>query len=222
MALAISDHPHGVLRVASTVAFGKSQLNSVLAGFLERYPEIRVSLSLTDHPIDLAADGIDVAIHFTEQLDRSSVIVRKLTRNRRVICAAPDYLASHGVPQTPKDLMRLNCLTLSTVTAWNDWDLEAAAGEALAPLEGNFEADSADAVYHAALAGLGVARLSTYLVGDDLRAGRLVRVLPDYAHDGSDIVAIYPERRNLPSKVRVFVDHLVARFSPPPPWETAA
>lgn len=217
----MSDRPQGVLRVVSTVAFAKAQLMAVLPEFFERYPDVRLALELTDRPIDLAAEGIDVAIRFTEQIDDPSVIARRFAGNRRVICAAPAYVARFGAPETPGDLARHNCLRLSTVSRWNDWHLDdPETGERIGP-SGHLEANSADGVYHAVLAGIGIARLSTYLVEDDLRAGRLVRVLPDYVDEGSAIFAIYPEKRNRAPKVRAFIDHLAGHFGPVPPWERA-
>jgi len=210
----------GTLHVVATVAFGKSQLLPVLPGFLERYPDLHLNVELTDRQVDLAADDVDVAVRFSEQIDDPDAIVRKLAPNRRVIVAAPSYVERFGTPETPQDLARHNCLSLSTVAAWNDWAF-GDAGEDTLHVTGNFEANSADAVYHAALAGLGVARLSTYLVNDDLRAGRLVRLLPDYVQDDANIVAVFGNRRNLAPKIRAFVDHLVEHFAGTPPWERA-
>jgi len=217
-AASISGRPQGVLRVVSTVAFAKSQILPVLPGFLAEHPAVTVSLELTDRMVDLAAESVDVAIRFTEQVDDISVIARKLAANRRVICAAPGYVERFGAPRAPRDLALHNCLRLSTVSRWNDWDLPGGEGGPV-PVAGNFEANSADAVYHATLAGLGIARLSTYLVADDLRQGRLVRLLPGYADEGSDILAVYSDKRNLSRKVRAFIDFLAGQFGPVPPWE---
>lgn len=217
-AASISGRPQGVLRVVSTVAFAKSQILPVLPGFLAEHPAVTVSLELTDRMVDLAAESVDVAIRFTEQVDDISVIARKLAANRRVICAAPGYVERFGAPRAPRDLALHNCLRLSTVSRWNDWDLPGGEGGPV-PVAGNFEANSADAVYHATLAGLGIARLSTYLVADDLRQGRLVRLLPGYADEGSDILAVYSDKRNLSPKVRAFIDFLAGQFGPVPPWE---
>ncbi|WP_112321087.1 LysR family transcriptional regulator [Oceanibium sediminis] len=208
--------PRGVLKVQATVAFGKAQIMPLLPAFLAAHPEISVDLELTDRQTDIFADEIDVGIRFTEQLENPDVIVRKLAPNRRVLCAAPSYIARHGVPASAGDLAGHNCLRLSTVERWNDWVF--GEGE-IAEVKGNFQANSADAVYHAALAGMGIARLSTYLVHDDLAAGRLVRVLPEYTQQGSDIFAIYLERRNMAPRIRVFLDYLAAHFGKIPPWE---
>lgn len=194
-------HPQGVLRVIATVAFGKTQLLPIMPEFLRRFPDVEMSIELTDRPIDLASENIDIAIRFTEQIDDTSVVARKLAFNRRVICAAPSYLDRFGAPQGAKDLVQHNCLRLSTVTRWNDWHLDDTTGDAPISIKGNFEANSADGIYHAALAGIGIARLSTYLVGEDIKANRLIRILPEYSDEGSDIYAIYSEKRNLSPKV---------------------
>ncbi len=218
LVMSFGDHPKGQLHIAATVAFGKAQILPVLSTFLAKYPEVSVSVDFSDRKRDFSADQIDVAVLFTEQIEDQSLVARKLAHNRRVLCAAPEYLALKGTPMIPEELQTHNCLQLSTVSRFNDWDFPDFQARGL-KLQSSFEANSADALYHATLAGLGVSRLSTYLIGDDLRSGRLVRVLPEYEDNGSDIYAVYSTRRNLPPKVRVFIDHLVAEFSPVPPWE---
>jgi DNA-binding transcriptional LysR family regulator len=112
-AMAMGSKPFGVLRVACTTAFGRTHLVPILPAFLAANPELRVSLTLGDQPTDMAAEGIDVAIRFSEQIDDPSVVSRRLALNRRVICAAPDYLRRAGVPTCPEEVERHNCLTLS-------------------------------------------------------------------------------------------------------------
>ncbi|MCF3933458.1 LysR family transcriptional regulator [Acuticoccus sp. M5D2P5] len=214
----MSAHPNGILRVGSTVAFAKSQLMPLLPEFLDRYPEIKLSLEVSDREDELASEEFDVSLRFSEQIANPNVIVRRLAPNRRVLCASPAYVARNGAPRSLGDLSGHNSLALSTVASFNDWAV--GANGARAPrLSGNFEASSADLLYHAALAGVGIARLSTYLVGDDIAAGRLVRLVPDYIDESSDIVAVYLDRRNLAPKVRVFIDFLVEAFGSVPPWE---
>jgi DNA-binding transcriptional LysR family regulator len=214
------DHPQGTLKVAATVAFAKGQLLPLLPEFLAQNPDLKVSLDATDRVIDLVEEQVDVAIRFTEQIDDSSVVSRKLATNRRVYVASPAYVAAHGMPGSPQDLVHHNCLRISTVEAWNNWTFDDGAGPQRMPIKGNFEANSADAIYYAVLAGVGIARLSTYLVNDALAQGRLVRVLPDYADETSDILAIYSNRRNLSPNVRAFIDYFAAKFGPVPPWES--
>lgn len=219
LVLNMVDHPQGTLKVAATVAFAKAQLLPLLPRFLDVNPDLKVLLDATDRPIDLVEEQVDVAIRFTEQIDDASVVSRKLATNRRVYVAAPDYVAKHGAPATPDDLAGHNCLRISTVEAWNTWTFESGADSWRLPIKGNFEANSADAIYYAVLAGVGVARLSTYLVNDALAEGRLIRVLPDYADESSDILAIYSNRRNLSPNVRAFIDFFAEKFGPVPPWE---
>ncbi|MBK1698186.1 LysR family transcriptional regulator [Rhodovibrio salinarum] len=211
----------GTLRVVSTVAFGKAQLLPVLPAFLEAYPDLRMDLELTDRHVDLATDQVDVAIRFGEQIDDPDAITRKLLPNERVICAAPSYIERYGRPETPADLVHHNCLGLTTVSSWNDWVFGPDSEQTL-HVDGNLRANSADAIYHAALAGLGVARLSTYLIDNDLQSGRLVRLLPDYVQEAGSITAIFANRRNLAPKTRVFIDYLAERFvgrANPHTWE---
>ncbi len=222
MVVSMGEHPQGELRVAATVAFAKVHILPILPEFLERNPDLRLHLELTDRSIDLAEESIDIAIRFSEQIHDPAVVARKLARNRRVICASPAYLERFGTPQTPEDLSGHNCLRLSTIARWNEWDFGDDHDKEAVQLTGNFEANSADAIFHATLAGMGVARLSTYLVGPDLCTGRLVRILPDYVDETSDIVAIYGDRRNLSPKVRAFIDYLVACYGSIPPWERDA
>lgn len=218
-ATSMGEQVRGTLRVTATVAFAKARLLPLFPDFLENHPGLDLVLEVTDRGVDLVEERVDVAIRFTEQISDTSLVARKLASNRRVICASPAYLEANGVPETPDDLLRLNCLRLSTVSSWNDWEFETRTGTETMHVRGNFQANSADAIYHAVLAGLGIARLSTYLVGDDLRAGRLVSILPEHKHENSDILAVYPDRRNLSPKVRAFIDFLVDRFGPVPPWE---
>ena len=164
----LDDHPKGLLRVVSTVAFGKSQLLPILPEFYSRYPDVSISLEFTDRRIDVSDGSMDLAIRFTEQLDDDTAFVRKLAKNRRIICASPAYLQKFGTPQDFADLQSHNCLQLSTVESWNQWPHGSPAAMPEVNLSGNFETNSADGVYYASLAGLGIARLSTYLINEDI------------------------------------------------------
>lgn len=219
LAATLSGNVSGTLHVVSTVAFGKSQLLPLLPQFLRAHPQLHLKLELSDRYLDSATEAFDAAIRFTEQMSDTSVVARKIAENRRIICAAPVYLNSYGVPRKAEELDGHNCLRLSTTESWNDWELADGDSTRKVQVSGNFEANSADAVYHAALSGLGLARLSTYLVAEDIREGRLVHVLPEYTQEFAEILAIYPDRRHLAPKVRAFIDFLVERFLPVAPWE---
>jgi len=213
------DTVRGTLRVSATVAFAKRHVLPLVPEFLGRYPDLRVHLEVTDRFVDLVEEGVDVAIRFSEQIVDPSLVARPLAPNRRVVCAAPAYLERHGAPETPEQLLEHNCLRLYTVSTFNEWEFQGTEGGGVLAVKGNFETNSADALYHAALAGIGIARLGTFLVAPDLKAGRLVRLLPGYEHRKSSILAVFPKRQNLSPKVRAFVDFLVEKFTPVPPWE---
>lgn len=213
LGLSMGDQPKGTLRVASTVAFGKSQVLPLLPEFLANHSDVRVHLDMTDRPIDLSNASYDMAIRFSEQVEDESLVVRKLLSNRRIICAAPSYLAANGTPTDPQELRAHNCLTVSSVDHWNDWHFQQDERKFSIHVAGNFEASSADAVYYATLAGLGISRLSAYLVSDDIREGRLVHLMPEHCVENSDILMVFSSRRNLSPRVRVFIDYLAAKFS---------
>jgi DNA-binding transcriptional LysR family regulator len=212
--------PRGTLRVAAAVAFFNHQVMPLLPEFLERYPDVHFDLVMTDREVDLVDERIDVAIRFGH-LRESTLIARKLAVSRRVICASPDYLARHGTPCSPADLAHHNCLTLSTRPEFNVWEFGDRPEDHLR-VTGNVELNQADALYDACLAGIGLARVAGYLVEADIKAGRLVPVLTKQLKEASTLYVVYPHRRHLSPKVRAFVDFLVGKFSPLPPWESAA
>lgn len=121
LAQSLSGHPKGTLRIATTVAFGKAQLLPALPAFLDSYPDLRVTVKLTDPPVDSTESGHDVATRFADQIEDASLVACKLASNDRVVCAAPSYLERHGAPQSPADLADHNCLRVSTVDNWNEW-----------------------------------------------------------------------------------------------------
>jgi len=212
--------PRGTLRVSATVSFGRVEVLPRINAFLRRHPEVSMDVDLTDRPVDLVEEGVDVAIQWREQMDDPSLIARRLAVNRRIICAAPGYIRRHGMPSDPEQLQQHNCLTLNEVSQFNDWEFEdAQLGRRVIHVQGSFRANTADALYEAARAGVGLARLSTWLVAGDIRRGELIAVLPQYRHEQSAYYAVYPHRRHLSPKVRAFVDFLVEEFTPVPPWE---
>ncbi len=209
----------GTLRVAVVSAFGRAHLVPRLPEFMSRFPDLRVELQLRERVVDLVDEGIDVGLQITETVADESLVARKLFTNRRVVCAAPAYLERYGTPRVPEDLLNHNCLTHSSFAHFNDWEFTDATGTRILHVKGNFEANSASSLYRAVLAGLGISRLATFLVGRDLKQGRLVPLLTDYTHDQSSLLVVYPHRRHLSVKVRAFVDFVTECFTPIPPWE---
>lgn len=210
---AMGGQPQGTLRIASTVAFAKAQLLPLLPEFLDAYPDLTVNLELTDRSIDLINSDYDVAIRFSAQIESSSVIARKLAAYKRVVCASPEYVARNGVPASLEDFSNHNCLRVSTVNNWNDWEFLMNGKDMVLTAQGNFEANSADAVYYATKAGLGISHLSTYMVAGDLRAGSLLQLFPEHKGEASGIYAVYASKHHLAPKIRVFIDYFSGKFA---------
>lgn len=169
-------------------------------------------LELTDRDVDLEEEDFDAAINFSEQLNRPSVIARKIMKNERILCASPAFIGRFGAPSSFADLENFNCLRTSNATDRNAWEMVVDGQTHHVDAKGNFVGNSADAVYRAALAGLGIARLSTYIVADSIASGELVRILPEYTQKHADIAVTFADKRNLAPKIRVFVEFLADHF----------
>jgi DNA-binding transcriptional LysR family regulator len=178
---------------------------------------VKLDLSLTDRKVDLVEEGFDLAIRIGT-LSESGLIARKLGVERGIICASPAYLKRRGKPKTPKDLADHACLGYALSGNADEWRLEHSQGALMQKIAGPIKADSGDMLRLAAISGAGLIFQPLFIVADDLRAGRLVQVLPAYASPELGIYAIYPSRRHLSAKVRTFVDFLISRL----PDETAA
>ena len=212
--------PRGKLKISSSTAFGTMQLPRVTADLSRQYPELEVELLLEDRHIDLVREGVDVAIRITGDAPDSGLVYRRLGPNRQVICASPDYIGRRGLPRTPADLAKHDCVAHSARSTPRVWHLSGPDGEQVSvQISGRPTINSALAVRQAALEGLGIIELNSYLVGEDIVAGRLVRVLPQYQPKELHIYAVYAERRFLAPKIRVFIDAMLARIAPEPPWD---
>jgi DNA-binding transcriptional LysR family regulator len=185
-----------------------------MPAFLARYPKLRVRFDLNDRMVDLVSEKVDLAIRITGRLDDATLVQRRLCPIRFVVCAAPSYLRRNGTPRVPADLERHNCLGIHA-SPWRPMFARARRVR----LQGDLQIDNGDALRRVAVLGQGVVCLPTYLVGDDLRAGRLVRVLPDELVLEASAFAIYPHSRNPSTKVRALIDFLAAEFGPDPEWD---
>lgn len=215
----LQTEPRGTLKVNATPFFGAYHLAPAIAAYMEAFPEVNVELVLQAGYIDLIEEGFDLAIHLDEMRD-SSLIARKLGSSQRIVCGSPQYLKKHGIPKTPDDLRKHNCLTNSSLPPRDQWQFSIPGGETtVVKVTGNMEANVADALRMAAINGLGLVLLPTYMVGQDIRKGRLSPVLTDYVPPPLEIHAVYPHRKHLSAKVRTFVDFLSERFHPKPYWE---
>jgi DNA-binding transcriptional LysR family regulator len=207
----------GTLKVSAPTAFGRRHVAPHLKPFLDANPDLGLQLDLADEFIDIVGEGYDLAIRIGELPD-SSLVARRLTAIHRVLCAAPSYLAANGTPQGIGELGRHVCLTAAPQDVWR---LEGPDGLVLVHPQGPLATNSSDVVREAVLAGLGIALRSTWDVGPELSTGRLVVVLPQFhASRHLALNAVYPSRRFLPAKVRVFIDYLAQIYGAQPYWDT--
>ena len=216
--------PQGMLRVALPASFGLNHIAPLIPRFAARYPKVELALSLSDRSVNLVEEGFDLAIRIAELKD-SSLAARKLAPNRRVVCASPAYLRQHVEPKTPQDLARHNCL----IATWEqgmamNWEYKSPVGKrGSVRVTGRYACDNWEVLREWAVAGLGVALKSTWDVRKHLEDGSLVPLLPGYDFSSDvGIYAVYPHRRHLPAKTRVFIDFLAESFGPEPYWDQPA
>ena len=209
--------PQGRLRINAPVSFGLLHLASRWPRFARRYPEVELDVSLIDRVVDVVDEGFDMAIRISRS-GSSTHAARKLASSRNVVCASPGYLREHGTPHTPADLAQHACIVYTYVGS--EWHLQADDGKPHSVrVRGVMQVNNGDTARAAALDGLGVIWQPTFLVGPDLRAGRLVPLLPGYRVPDIDVLAVYPSRRHLGAKVRAMIDFLAEEFSGVPPWD---
>lgn len=217
-AATLTSEPRGILRVNAPPSFGAFHLTSLLSEFMQMHPKLRVELTLTNRTISVIEEGSDLAIE-VGWLEDSSMVARILSHSRLVVAGAPEYFRQHGVPETPEELTGHNCLTSPHFPPRDDWPFCGPNGDSLYKVSGTFRSNIGDAVQRMAIKGTGLTMLPTYMIGDDLKAGRLQAVLLDYEPAPYAIAAVYPNRRYLPVKVRKLLDFLAERFGPKPDWE---
>lgn len=206
--------PRGTLKVTAPLGFGRRILAPLVAEFQDATPNITVQLRMSDHLLDLIKEGVDAAIRMAAPTD-SSLIIRKIADCQRVLCAAPSYLEARGAPATPDDLLDHNCLLLRFPGSQQyRWTLNGPKGPATQNVSGNLDADDGDVLTRWALDGRGIVMKPLWEVADDLRDGRLRRILTDFPLDPVTLAILYPHRRLLPAKVRAFADFLIERVPP--------
>jgi len=205
--------PRGTLRITTSINFGVRHVSPAIGAFLAKYPEVRFDVSLSDRIVDLVEEGYDLAIRIGSA-GGETVVARKLGEARMVACASPAYLTAHGTPRTPEDLARHACLTYEYMQVRNVWPFRGKDGrEHAVRVSGPLHSNNGDLLAAAAVAGVGIAYEPEFILGPDLKAGRLVPILSAYSSPLGPIYAAYPSRRYLSAKVRAFVDFLAERFA---------
>lgn len=208
----------GHLRLSAPAGFGRLHVAPHVGEFLDANPEVSVNLDLSDRLVDLVNEGIDCAVRIGELTD-SSLVSLRLGDMRRAVVASPEYVARHGAPATLDELARHECLSLGQQRGWTFRDPDDEGGAVTVKVTGRFECNDGAVLREWALAGRGLAWRSLWEVGEDLRAGRLVPVLDAWAARPLGIYAVFPQRRQLPLRVRLFIDYLKHTYASPGYWD---
>jgi DNA-binding transcriptional LysR family regulator len=209
--------PRGTIRLTTSINFGTHQVTPAIALFLARHPQVKFDVSLSDRIVDIIEEGFDLAIRIGGA-GAQNLVARKLGEARLVACASPGYIARHGAPAAPEDLARHNCLTYEYALR-DAWTFRDSAGrERTVRVAGSLNSNNGDLNAAAAVQGVGIVLEPDFIVGSELRSGKLVPVLESFEAPPSPIYAVYPSRRFLPAKVRAFVDFLVERFTGTKGW----
>jgi len=215
----MSARARGTLRINAPMSFGQLHLARAITEYQNEQPEVEVDLTLNDRLVDLISEGYDLAIRIG-RLAESSLVARPLAPVHLAVCASPGYFQRHGVPQTPAELSDHQCLRYAYAPDYDRWSFEDDDGGVHnVRVKGGFSANNGDALRVAALAGSGIVLQPTFIVGDDLRAGRLQTILDAYRVATLNVHAVYSHRQYLSAKVRTFVDFLASYFGSPPYWD---
>jgi DNA-binding transcriptional LysR family regulator len=211
--------PRGLLRINAPVSFGILHLAPLWPAFMRQYPDVELDVALIDRVVDIVDEGYDMALRIARG-GSTSHVARKLAASHNIVCAAPAYLERHGRPRVPADLLQHRCVGYSYWASANEWhffDDDGIGHTVKVPCV--MHANNGDTVRAAALGGVGIIAQPTFLIGADLRAGRLLPLLPGFRLPDIDVLAVYPSRRHLSAKVRVMIDFLVEAFKDTPPWD---
>ncbi|MDB6142637.1 MAG: LysR family transcriptional regulator [Pseudomonas sp.] len=205
----------GLLRVGSSVSFGRLQIASRLADFLQRYPQVQIDLQLSDQNQDLVTEGLDVSFRIGDISD-SGLIARHVGMTQRITVATPDYLTRHGTPETPEALSQHNCLLFNLLATHNQWRYEKDQKAHSVRISGNAQSNSSEAIREMVLAGLGIAMSPVWLFSDDIKAGRVVAILQAYTPQPLPVYALSPANRRQSARVRALVDYMVEALAGAP------
>ncbi|MFZ6645509.1 LysR family transcriptional regulator [Undibacterium sp. TJN25] len=214
-------NPTGTLRMTVPMSFAVNHLGRILPEYMQRYPDVKLDISLSDRVVNLVDEGYDLGIRIGRIQD-SSLVARKIAPARLILCASPAYLKKYGTPQTPQDIERQQhvCLRYSYASSPDAWTFVKAGKTYTVKLNGShINANNGDILREAAVGGMGLVLQPSFIVGNDIRDKKLVHLLADYVPPASMIQAVYASRQHLSAKVRTFVDYLIEQFGDEPCWD---
>jgi DNA-binding transcriptional LysR family regulator len=205
--------PQGHIRVGAPLEIGRRRFAPLIAEFSKQYPRVSIELVLNDSQVDVVGDDLDVGL-LADQPTDGNVISRQLLSSRRVACASPEYIAEHGVPEKPEDLLRHDCIRLVRGRhVFDRWIFVENNNPREVRVHGTLLTNNAEVMHGWALMGRGLVLKALWDIEDDLRDGRLIEVLAPFARDAINLYAVYPTRTHLPPRVRVFIDFAIASLN---------
>ncbi len=208
--------PQGTLRVTASASFGRMHLIPGLKSFIAAYPQVKIDLRLSDSIVDMVEGGFDIAIR-NAPLNDSNLIASKLAKDKRIICASPEYLSTHGEPLTPEQLKQHTCINVGDIESWI---FETEDDPFRVKVNGNLRVDNGEAARDACIQGVGITISSRWCAYEALSQGKLIEILQPYPLiSATEIWAVYPSSRLLAPKVRAFIDHFKNYFGETPYWE---
>jgi DNA-binding transcriptional LysR family regulator len=215
-ASSLSAKPRGVLRVNAPMSFGFRHLAPAVGSFMQRFPEVRVELTLTDRLVNLIEENVDVAVRIGELRD-SGLIARKLASCRMILCASPAYLKRMGAPKHPNEINDHVCLFYTHWLDGDEWRFERKNEKTVVHVgQAALRSNNGDAIAEAASEGAGIALQPSFIAGPLIKQGRLVELLPAWRAAEFGVFAVHPQNRFVPAKSRAFVDHLANAYARPP------
>lgn len=210
--------PRGQLRISAPVSFGARHLGPVVGAYTARYPEVQLNLHLNDQIVELAEGGFDLALRVGTH-PNPALIARRLCSIKLALVCSPGYAQRYGLPQTPEQLSQHRAIGYAYSDIGDAWVLTGPDGPRSYPIRPVLHVNNGDLAAAAAAADVGISSEPTFLVGDDLRSGRLIALLPDYPQPELSLYVVYLNRHYLSAKVRTLIDFLVAYFDQPPKWD---
>lgn len=215
----LQGEPRGTLQINSPMSFGVLHIAPFVPEFLNRYPELSVEMNLDDRKVDVIREGFDVSVRISDLPD-SSLVARRLGPCRHAIVASPEYLARRGTPRTPQQLKDHNILTYRYQESAREWHFRAPGGTPVSvPVSGTIQMNNSLALREALLNGAGITRAPTFVVGQDIKEGRLRPVLTNFETLEVSIYLVFSQRQYLSPKVRAFVDFMAERIGLDPYWD---
>ena len=209
----------GTIRLGAPPSFGAVHLVPLVTSFSAMHPDIQFAMHLDDGRVDIAGEGLDLSLRIAPSLKDTSLVAQKLGSVPQLLVAAPSYLAARGKPKTPEDLAGYDCLVHALKSPTNFWTFTGPGGKKSVRVSGSMRANFGEPLRHAALLGQGISMHPNYMVAQDIEENRLRIVLPAYQPVRLDIYAMYPSRRNMPGRVRLFLEFLRARFASTSEWQ---